>query len=224
MAAAVAKPAGKGLSGMFSGKVGGVPKSVLFLVLAVALYFVIGKFLKNKSTNSTSAGTNSVPTAPDNVGYPQPQDSTGGGAAGQPMMDMTGLTDALNNQLQQMQVPAGDTYNYYYTGDPASVGQGGGNVSPAASLQNVATPSSSFPTEPLQQKALSLINQGIPIDFTSGGQTLTLPTLSATNLQSAAVRSTLGKAVGPSTAVSVKATPNKTGVSANAKQGVFAIH
>ena len=149
MAASVAKPVGKGLSGMFSGKVGGVPKSVLFLVLAVALYFVIGKFLKNKSTTSTAAGTNSVPTAPDNVGYPQPQDSTGGGAAGQPMMDMTGLTDALNNQLQQMQVPAGDTYNYYYTGDPASVGQGGGNVSPAASLQNVATPASSNANNPV---------------------------------------------------------------------------
>ena len=58
----------------------------------------------------------------------------------------------------------------------------------------------------------------------SGGQLFTVPTLTPTNLQNAAVRSDLGKAVGNVTPVSVKATPNKTGVSANAKQGVFSIH
>ena len=77
----------------------------------------------------------------------------------------------------------------------------------------------------VQRQALDLINAGVPVSgTTAGGQLFTVPTLTPTNLQNAAVRSDLGKAVGNVTPVSVKATPNKTGVSANAKQGVFSIH
>ena len=108
-----------------------------------------------------------------------------------------------------------------------------GNVTPTTTTTATAptqamtsyTPSGISGLSQVQQQALSMVNAGIPISGeTASGQMFTVPTLTPTALQSGSVRSNLAKAVGATTPVSVKATPNKTGVSATAKQGVISIH
>ena len=223
-------------SSLLSGKIGGVPKPIVLLVAAAAAFFLLRRMKSAGSTTSTSAGTNAVPTTADNTGYPSTPSDTTGGAAGAQAPDLSALIDALQSGgLQNPATGAPSTYNYYYYNNttPGMATAGGGNTTNVTSLgadTGTQTSSTYTPTgqiaglSNLQRQALDAINAGVPVSGMSGGQLFTVPTLTPTNLQNAAVRSDLGKAVGNVTPVSVKATPNKTGVSANAKQGVFSIH
>jgi hypothetical protein len=222
-------------SSILSGKVAGVPKPVVLLVVAVAAFFLLRRFNSAGSTTSSSAGTNATPTSADNTQYPStPSDGTGGGAPGVQAPDLSALLDALQSGLQNPATGETSTYNYSYYNSttPGTSQAGGGNVGPDQTGSTSTQSTTSYTPQGqianlsnVQRQALDLVNAGVPITgTTAGGQMFTVPTLTATNLQNAAVRSDLGKAVGNVTPVSVKATPNKTGVSANAKQGVFAIH
>ena len=224
-------------SSVFKGKIAGVPKPVVLLVVAVAAFFLFRKLKSAGSTTSTSAGTNATPTSADNTQYPStPSDSTGGASSGIQAADLAQLIAGLQGGSQSAATGAPSTYNYYYynTSTPGMDDKGGGNVTPKDTTRadtSTQSKTSYTPTGQIaslsnvQRQALDLVNAGVPISgSTVGGQMFTVPTLTATNLQNAAVRSDLGKAVGNVTPVSVKATPNKTGVSANAKQGVFSIH
>jgi hypothetical protein len=207
-------------SSILSGKVAGVPKPVVLLVVAVAAFFLLRRFKSAGSTTSSSAGTNATPTSADNTQYPStPSDGTGGGAAGVQAPDLSALLDALQSGLQNPATGAPSTYNYYYNSTtPGMDSAGGGNTGPPQTGSTSTQPPTTFTPQPGDEGLGTLPKENVPFKL------FTVPTLSATNLQNAAVRSDLGKAVGNVTPVAVKATPNKTGVSANAKQGVFAIH
>ena len=122
-------------SSVFKGKIAGVPKPVVLLVVAVAAFFLFRKLKSAGSTTSTSAGTNATPTSADNTQYPStPSDSTGGGSGAIQAADLAELLAGLQGGSQNAATGAPSTYNYYYynTSTPGMDQAGGGNTTSTA--------------------------------------------------------------------------------------------
>lgn len=225
-AAAAPKVGAKGAKGLTKNKF--VLVGVLAAGIFVFLYFRKKGTAAASTAASTGASTTSNPATDPNAAYPQgTNDSTGGGASGP---DLSSLLDALSasNQATLAAIQA--------VGGGVSPGAGAGGLSTGATsggtptpLPNYGGPETTETTKPDLPPISSVIPPTLPgNNNTNGAQPgmsiATAPTLTATDLQNQQVRQIVAKTIGNTTPIAVKATPNKTGVSANAKQGVFSIH
>lgn len=222
-AAAVPKVGAKGAKGLTKNKF--VLVGVLAAGIFVFLYFRKKGTAAASTADSTGVSTTSNPATDPNAAYPQgTNDSTGGGASGP---DLSSLLDALSasNQATLAAIQA--------VGGGVSPGAGASGLSTGATSGGTPTPlpyvTDTETTKPDLPPISSVIPPTLPgNNNTNGAQPgmsiAAAPTLTATDLQNQQVRQIVAKTIGNTTPIAVKATPNKTGVSANAKQGVFAIH